>query len=187
MATTDPIQRRFRSLPADVSAHHRRTPDDPPGEGETESTPFASYATLIVTFHVAFGGFLIYTARSRRRVSAELSARDILLLGITAQRISRLITKSRATRVLRAPFAELRVSDDGHADERPRGGGMRRALGELLTCPHCTGVWVAGGLTAARMVRPRETAVVAAAFTILSVAEALQFASKVVEAQVGKT
>ena len=108
MATTDPIQRRFRSLPADVSAHHRRTPDDPPGAGETESTPFASYATLIVTFHVALGGFLIYTARSRRRVSAELSTREILLLGITAQRISRLITKGRATRVLRAPFAELR-------------------------------------------------------------------------------
>jgi hypothetical protein len=187
MAMTNPIQRPHPALPADVSAHQPRTPDDPPRAGESESTPFASYATLIVTFNVAFGGFLIYTARSRRRVSVQMSPREIVLLGITAQRISRLITKSRATRVLRAPFAELRVSDDGHADERPRGGGMRRALGELLTCPHCTGVWVAGGLTAARVVRPRETAVVAGAFTILSVAEALQYASKAVEARVGKT
>jgi hypothetical protein len=187
MATTDQTQRPHPALPTDVSDHHRRASDDPSRGGEAESAPLASYATLIVTFNVAFGGFLIYTSRSKRRVAANIPPGEILLLGVTARKISQLITSSRATRVLRAPFAELRVSDDGHADERPRGAGMRKALGELLTCPHCTGVWVAGGLTAARVVRPRETAVVAAAFTILSVAEALQSASKVVQSQVGRT
>ena len=37
---------------------------------------------------------------------------------------------------------------------------MRYAVGELLTCTRCVGVWSALGLTALRVTRPREARVV---------------------------
>ena len=43
---------------------------------------------------------------------------------------------------------------------RPKGTGVRYAVGELLTCTRCVGVWSALGLTALRVTRPREARVV---------------------------
>ena len=42
----------------------------------------------------------------------------------------------------------------------PKGTGLRYAVGELLTCTRCVGVWSALGLTALRVTRPREARVV---------------------------
>jgi hypothetical protein len=147
-----------------------------------ESAPLGSYATLITVFHVAFGSFLVCVARPRDTVTEKMSPREIVVFGMATQMISRLITKGRATRALRLPFTRLAV-DDGQVEERPRGAGMRRALGELVTCPHCMGLWVAAGLAAGRVVRPREARLVAETFTVLFVSEAAQFAYKAAESR----
>ena len=59
---------------------------------------------------------------------------------------------------MREPFVEERP--DG--ERRPRGHGMRYAVGELLTCTRCVGSWSALGLVALRVTRPREARVVSA-------------------------
>jgi len=53
---------------------------------------------------------------------------------------------------LREPFVEEAARA---GDERPDGTGMRRAVGELVTCTRCVGTWAAAGLTAALTATPR--------------------------------
>ena len=48
-----------------------------------------------------------------------------------------------------------------------------RALGELVTCPRCTGVWAAGALTVAYIAAPKATRFVATAFAAASLSDHL--------------
>ena len=41
------------------------------------------------------------------------------------------------------------------SNERPAGDGVRRAVGELVTCTRCVGIWAAAGLLASQAVAPR--------------------------------
>ena len=50
---------------------------------------------------------------------------------------------------------------------------MRSALGELVTCPHCIGLWVASGLTYSLVVFPRQTRLVTTIFGAQAVADFL--------------
>ncbi|MEA2385083.1 MAG: hypothetical protein QOH72_5054 [Solirubrobacteraceae bacterium] len=63
----------------------------------------------------------------------------------------------------------------------PRGRGLRRAVGELLVCPYCIGLWVSAGFTAGLLVAPRFTRWVAAVRSALFGAEVLQIAYKKAE------
>ena len=47
------------------------------------------------------------------------------------------------------------------------------ALGELVTCPHCIGLWVASGLTYSLVVFPRQTRLVTTIFGAQAVADFL--------------
>jgi hypothetical protein len=69
--------------------------------------------------------------------------------------LSKLVAKEKVDRWVREPFVEERA---GGRD--PRGEGLRYAVGELITCTRCVGVWSALGLTALRVTRPREARVV---------------------------
>ena len=40
-------------------------------------------------------------------------------------------------------------------EEKPAGRGVRMALGQLLLCPQCIGLWVAAGLTSSMLAAPR--------------------------------
>jgi hypothetical protein len=53
---------------------------------------------------------------------------------------------------------------------------MERALGELVTCPYCLGVWVASGLSYALVLFPRETRLVTTIFGSQAVADFLNAA-----------
>ena len=58
------------------------------------------------------------------------------------------------------PGCACRSSRSARRARRPKGTGVRYAVGELLTCTRCVGVWSALGLTALRVTRPREARVV---------------------------
>jgi hypothetical protein len=47
-------------------------------------------------------------------------------------------------------------------------------VGELLTCPFCLGVWVAGGLTAGLVLAPRVTRLALTALTAIAASDAIQ-------------
>ena len=57
------------------------------------------------------------------------------------------------TSFLREPFVEGRACEGG--EDPVADGGMRQAVGELVTCSRCVGTWVAAGLGATQIVAPR--------------------------------
>ena len=81
---------------------------------------------------------------------------------------------------LRAPFTELREKESPkEIDEKPRGEGLRRSVGELLTCKFCLSVWVASLFTYGLVLLPRVTRLLAAMFAIVTVSDHLHQAYKV--------
>jgi len=95
--------------------------------------PLRAYAGLVALYNALLGAFLWWTARSGR-LPKRVQPGDVVLLGVATHKASRLLTKDKVTSVLRAPFVEFREQGHGaEVNERPRGQGLRRAIGELVT------------------------------------------------------
>jgi hypothetical protein len=137
-----------------------------------ESAPLRGYAGLIVLFSVVTGGFLF---SRRRSLPDRIRLSDIVLLGLATQKVSRVVTKSRVTSVMRAPFTKYEgPAGSGEVEERPRGRGVRRAIGELISCPFCMGTWMAFAGMAGLVSRPRLTRALASIFAVSSVSDFAQ-------------
>ncbi len=93
-----------------------------------------------------------------RELPDTIATRDPVLLALAVHKTSRLIARDRVTSTVRAPFTDFQ-DDAGpsEVDEAARGHGLRRAVGELLVCPYCLGLWVAAGFTGGLAVAPRTT------------------------------
>jgi hypothetical protein len=130
-------------------AYARNAPDERPLRG---------YATVLGVFAAAAGAVAGAARLTGRRLPERPSPGDVALLAVATHKISRLITKDAVTSPIRAPFTQFEAAaGEAELNESPRGHGARHALGELLTCPFCTGVWVAGGLAAGLVFAPRLT------------------------------
>jgi hypothetical protein len=139
--------------------------------------PLGSYAVLSAVFLSAAGGFAAWLARSGRDLPERVSVADMALLAVATQKASRLLTKDRVTAAVRAPFTHFQ--EDGgpsEVEERARGTGLRRAVGELLTCPFCLSLWIAAAFTAALIVAPRQTRWLASVLVTVAGSDALQIA-----------
>jgi hypothetical protein len=88
-------------------------------------------------------------------------------IGLASYKVGRLIAKDEVTKFVRAP-----VTRDEDASE-PEPQGWPRALGELITCPYCVGLWIAAGFSYALVLFPRETRFVTALFGAQAVADFL--------------
>jgi hypothetical protein len=111
-----------------------------------------------------------------------MDARDLALVTVATHKASRLLTKDRVTSTVRAPFT--RFEDDagpGEVSEAARGRGLRRAVGELIVCPYCVGLWISSALAAGLLVAPRFTRWLAAVLSALFGADLLQIAYKKAE------
>ncbi len=146
-----------------------------------ERPPFRTYAVLAAVFNGGFGGALLAAKRSRR-LPERIESRDVLLLGIASHKLSRLVAKDKVTAFLRAPFTEYQGrGGPAEVEERPRGEGVRRAVGELLICPYCLGLWASGAFHVGLLYAPRTTRVVASTLTALTVSDFLQIGYKAAE------
>jgi hypothetical protein len=86
------------------------------------------------------------------------------------------------TSPLRAPFTELEEpGGPGELEERSRGRGARKAIGELLICPYCIGLWVVASFALGLLFAPRLTRLLAAIFSALTISDFLQIAYKAAE------
>jgi hypothetical protein len=135
--------------------------------------PLAGYATLIGIFGVGLAGL---TLASRRRPTADsLEGLDLLLLGLATHRLSRALTRDWVTAPLRAPFTEYQESSDigGEVVETARGAGLRKAVGQLLTCRFCIGPWAALGLLGGYFANHRFGRVVATVFSAAALSDFL--------------
>lgn len=137
-----------------------------------DEMPLAGYAVLLCAW-VGIFGTLGYRL-ARRRELPRLRGADLALLGAATHKITRIVTKDWVTAPLRAGFTTYGGSlGSGEVKEKSRGRGLRRALGDLLTCNYCTGPWVAGALMAAWAKAPEATRAVAALFTAVTASDFL--------------
>ena len=147
-----------------------------------ERPPFAAYATFATAFHVAMAGAVAAAKRSGRELPEHVQAGDIALIGTASFKLSRLISKKKVTAFVRAPFTELEGSGGpAELEEHPRGSGLRRAMGELLVCPYCLGLWASGAFHAGLLFAPRATRFSASVLAAMTISDFLQIAHKAAE------
>jgi hypothetical protein len=144
--------------------------------------PLGSYALLMAAFSTLASGFAAWFRRSGRELPESMSGRDLVLLTVASHKAARLIAKDRVTSAVRAPFTRY-VGDGGPGEvsEQARGRGLRRAVGELVVCPYCLGMWTSAVMTAMLLVVPRFTRWFASVLSIVLGAELLQIAYKKAE------
>jgi hypothetical protein len=132
-----------------------------------DEAPLPEYAALTAAFGGILGGFLLV---ARRRLPERVGFSDVVRIGLASYKIGRLVAKDDVTTWVRAPVTR---DEEGTQPER---AGAARALGELVTCPYCVGVWVAAGLSYALVLFPRETRLVTTIFGAQAVADFLNTA-----------
>ena len=133
-----------------------------------------SYATLIAVFNLIFAVFLLVAKRTGRSIPERVDVRDIALLGVATHKLSLTGAQDAVTSPLRAPFTELQEKESPKSvQERHRGEGLRRSIGELVTCQFCLGMWAAAFFTYGFVLAPRVTRLFATVLTVLTISDHL--------------
>ena len=152
------------------------------GHSPEQERPLGGYAVLMGLFGAAAAGFSAWFRGSSRELPDRMSAGDLALVTVATHKASRLVSKDRVTSAMRAPFTRYEDGDGpGEVSEAARGHGLRRAVGELLICPYCIGMWISAGFAAGLLVAPRFTRWFAAVLVALFGADVLQIAYKKAE------
>ena len=113
---------------------------------ECDEQLLAEFAAMM-TFYLTCAAVLTGLAVRENKLPRRFGLLDIALLGIATHKLSRLIAKDRITGILRAPFVNyIRSAGAGEVEEEPRGRGIQRGIGTLISCPYCTGPWCATAL-----------------------------------------
>jgi Protein of unknown function (DUF1360) len=128
-----------------------------------------------------YGGLVAAAATAIRVSGRELPTRiplgDVALLTIGTFRLARRIAKDPVTAPLRVPFTTFQ-GPSGEAEiceEVREHGGVKHAVGELLTCPFCLAQWVGTGFVLGYVAAPRATRLAALTMTMVAGSDVLQF------------
>lgn len=133
-----------------------------------EDRPLGGYVAAMSAFAATTTGLTALLAR-RGGPPTGLSTRDLVLATIATYRASRLFTEASVTAPLRAPFTRYTgPAAPGEVAEEVQeaDGGHRHAIGELVSCPYCLGVWFATGCTFGLALAPRWTRFVVSLLTV---------------------
>jgi hypothetical protein len=149
------------------------------GHSPDQERPLGGYFALMGSFLGLGAAFALWLRRSDHELPDRVAAADLALIAAATQTTARLVTKSRAMSAVRAPFTRFQEdSGPGEVEEEARGHGLRLAVGELLVCPHCLGMWFAAAFTGGLIVAPRPTRWIATVLSALLGSEMLQIAYK---------
>ncbi|MFE9622638.1 DUF1360 domain-containing protein [Streptomyces sp. NPDC006527] len=144
---------------------------------DQEDVPLGGYAVLAGAFTTAAAVYA-GVARSRGlRLPERVPPWDVALLGTATYKAARLLSRDKVTSFVRAPFTR-RTGEALGAEvmDEPRGRGVRRAVGDLVSCPFCLSVWVAGALVGSYAWTPRATRLICAGLGAVTPADWLQYA-----------
>jgi hypothetical protein len=114
---------------------------------------------------------------SGRELPAKVPLGDAVLLTVATFRLARRIAKDPVTAPVRAPFTTFQ-GPSGHAEiaeEVREHGGVKHAVGELLTCPFCLAQWVGTAFVFGYATAPRATRLAALTMTTVAGSDVLQF------------
>jgi uncharacterized protein DUF1360 len=75
------------------------------------------------------------------------------MLALATHKLARTLSDDEVTSFLRDPFVEGHAHEGG--EKAVETGGMRQAIGELVTCSRRVGTWVAAGLGSTQIGAPR--------------------------------
>jgi hypothetical protein len=92
----------------------------------------------------------------------------MFLVGLATYRLANIIANERITKIFRAPFVDVKVSQ-GKEEEVPKRRGVREMVGRLIYCPSCVGVWIAALFVYGLTFAPVPTWVAAAIFAVSAV------------------
>ena len=137
---------------------------DPPTEAY-------DYLALNAVFAALLAGVVV-AAREKTRASEPLTSRDLAVSGAASFALAKVIARERIGAWVREPFVEE------EAGQRPRGRGLRHAVGELVTCTRCVGAWSALGLVGLRLSSPATGRVVNDVLAVSAMNDFLQAAFK---------
>ena len=117
----------------------------------------AEFAAMM-TFYIAAFAVLTSLAADRKALPRRFGLLDLALLGIATHKLSRIVAKDRITGILRAPFVSyIKSAGAGEVEEEPRGHGIQRGIGTLISCPYCMGPWCAAALGFGFVFAPKVT------------------------------
>ena len=123
-----------------------------------EERPLRGYAMTMAVYGALVGGLAAAAKATGRDIPGRIPAPDIAISAVATHKLGRLIARDPITSPLRAPFTEYRgTAGPAELREDVPGQGARKTIGELVTCPLCTSVWVATGFTAGLIYLPRTT------------------------------
>ena len=144
------------------------------GYDESEGQPLGAYATLAGIFSTLFAVVLWASERAGRPVPNRIGLADMALLGVATHKLSWVVANSSVTSFVRAPVTELReVKSPTSLDEEPRGKGLQKALGGLVTCHFCLGMWIAAFFSYGLVFVPRFTRFFASILSVLTLSDFL--------------
>ncbi len=119
---------------------------------QTQAPPHTSYALLVGAFGAGMTGVAALSTVLGRSPE-RFGVLDLAVLTAATFKASRTIANDEVTSFLRDPFVEG-YAHEGH--EQPvEDGGARQAIGELLTCSRCIGMWAGAGLVSLQTMAPR--------------------------------
>ena len=124
---------------------------DPIPQTPTEPRDYAA-------LNLVWGGLAAALLAGTRRDGAQAPpGSELPVLGLASFSLSKALAKEKVGAWVRQPVVE-----EKHGGERrPKGRGLRYALGELVTCTRCLGTWSSLAIVALRVARPREGRIVA--------------------------
>ncbi|MGH2856339.1 MAG: DUF1360 domain-containing protein [Solirubrobacteraceae bacterium] len=152
------------------------------GHSPAQDRPLGGYATLMTAYVGFCATFAVWMRRTNRRLPERVSFRDLALVTVATHKVARLTARDRVASTLRAPFTSFQGdAGPGEVDEAARGKGLQRAVGELLICPYCLGMWVGTAFLAGLIVAPATSRWIASSFVVVTGSDALQIAYKKAE------
>lgn len=143
-----------------TGARNGSEPSRPTGPGE--------YGAINAVYGTLLAG-VVLAARGRAHDRPPIPASELIPLGAATFALSKVVAKEKIGTWMREPFVEENAE---RKPETPRGRGLRRAVGELLTCTRCVGAWSALGLVSLRIASPPTGRVVT---TVLATSAANDF------------
>jgi Protein of unknown function (DUF1360) len=154
------------------------------GYAPHDHRPLGGYVASMSSFAALAAGLVAAARATGAPVPDRPALGDVVLVSIGTHKLSRLLSKDAVTSPIRAPFTTYdRPIGSGEVLEQVRHdtGGVRHAIGELLSCPYCLAVWVGTTLTGGLVLAPRLTRLAATALTAVTVSDFLQAAYAVAQ------
>ena len=163
------VEERNQDLDFSIEKYGEKTEE----KEDCEEQLLAEYAFLLA-FFTASAAALTGIAIEKDKLPRKPSLLDLALLGVATHKLSRIIGKDRITGILRAPFVSyIKSAGHGEVEEEPRGRGIQRGIGQLLSCPYCLAPWCATGLAFGFLFAPRVTRFFAGILTTVAMSDFL--------------